>query len=55
MDVENVDEKSFPLFSQIDKYECILEAGDILYIPVKWWHFVKSLDNSFSVSFWFGQ
>jgi len=32
--------------------DCILEPGDTLYIPVGWWHYVRSLSVSFSVSFW---
>ncbi|KAF8456638.1 hypothetical protein BGX38DRAFT_1087227 [Terfezia claveryi] len=32
--------------------EGILEPGDGLFIPVGWWHYVRSLDVSFSVSFW---
>lgn len=32
--------------------DCILEEGECLYIPVGWWHYVRSLEVSFSVSFW---
>ncbi|CAK7564637.1 MAG: hypothetical protein SEPTF4163_002533 [Sporothrix epigloea] len=32
--------------------DCILEPGDTLYIPQGWWHYVRSLSVSFSVSFW---
>ncbi|KAK7208202.1 hypothetical protein BZA70DRAFT_39597 [Myxozyma melibiosi] len=35
-------------------YECILKPGDALFIPGGWWHYVRSLSNSFSVNFWFG-
>jgi len=45
--------KSFPMFSKARGYECILEEGDILYIPPRCWHFVKSLSTSCSLSFWF--
>jgi len=45
--------KTFPKYSQARGYECILEQGDILYIPPKCWHFVKSLSVSCSLSFWF--
>ncbi|THG17620.1 hypothetical protein TEA_014729 [Camellia sinensis var. sinensis] len=31
--------------------DCILEEGEMLYIPPKWWHYVRSLTKSFSVSF----
>ncbi|KAJ1515614.1 Lysine-specific demethylase 8 [Coelomomyces lativittatus] len=37
---------------KIQGYECILEEGDVLYIPPRWWHYVKSLTISMSLSFW---
>ena len=52
VDVENVDNEKFPNFNKAYYYECILNEGDILYIPRKWWHYVRSLSVSFSVSFW---
>lgn len=30
-----------------------LKAGDVLYIPKRWWHQVESLSFSISVSFWY--
>ncbi|XP_017297790.1 lysine-specific demethylase 8-like [Diaphorina citri] len=33
--------------------ECTLNPGDMLYIPPKVWHHVRSLSTSISVSFWF--
>lgn len=35
--------------------DCILEEGEMLYIPPKWWHYVRSLTTSFSVSFWWSE
>jgi lysine-specific demethylase 8 len=45
--------KNFPLFQEAEFVDCILEEGECLYIPVGWWHYVRSLSISFSVSFWF--
>jgi len=39
-------------FKKAEYVEGILEPGDGLFIPVGWWHYVRSLDVSFSVSFW---
>ncbi|MCO5600376.1 hypothetical protein L7F22_054487 [Adiantum nelumboides] len=33
-------------------FECILNAGEMLFIPKKWWHYVKSREVSLSFSFW---
>jgi len=39
-------------FREVPYQECILEPGDTLYIPVGWWHYVRGVSVSFSVSFW---
>jgi len=45
-------DESFPLFRGARYVETILQEGECLYIPVGWWHYVRSLTVSFSVSFW---
>ena len=52
VDLENVDDTLYPSFKSATYTECILKSGEILYIPATFWHFVKSLSTSFSVSFW---
>lgn len=44
--------ESFPLFTHARYVETVLKEGECLYIPVGWWHYVRSLTVSFSVSFW---
>lgn len=39
-------------FSGAEYWDCVLEPGDTLYVPIGWWHYVRSLSVSFSVSFW---
>ena len=39
-------------FKAIPFVDCILGPGDALYIPIGWWHYVRGLSVSFSVSFW---
>lgn len=36
----------------VEYWECILAPGDTLLIPMGWWHYVRGLSISFSVSFW---
>lgn len=39
-------------FRRVPFVDCILEPGDTLYIPIGWWHYVRGLSVSFSVSIW---
>ncbi|ETK90710.1 hypothetical protein L917_05389 [Phytophthora nicotianae] len=50
--VEDPDDEQFPEFRNAKYVECVLHEGEMLYIPPKYWHYVKSLSTSFSVSFW---
>lgn len=43
----------FPGFQEAKYVEGVLGPGECLYLPPGWWHYVKSLSPSFSVSFWF--
>eukprot|EP00698_Gefionella_okellyi_P002848 TRINITY_DN12716_c0_g1_i1.p1 TRINITY_DN12716_c0_g1~~TRINITY_DN12716_c0_g1_i1.p1 ORF type:complete len:373 (+),score=63.62 TRINITY_DN12716_c0_g1_i1:82-1200(+) len=52
VDAENADLEKFPEFAQAEYSECILEPGMMLYIPSGHWHYVRALDRSFSVNFW---
>ncbi|XP_060586913.1 lysine-specific demethylase 8-like [Ruditapes philippinarum] len=52
IDVENPNFEKFPKFRDASYVECVLKSGEMLYIPPKFWHFVKSISISFSVSFW---
>ena len=48
----NILKESYPLFRDAAYVETVLSEGECLYIPVGWWHYVRSLSTSFSVSFW---
>ncbi|KAF1981352.1 Clavaminate synthase-like protein [Aulographum hederae CBS 113979] len=45
--------REFPEFCKATYADGVLGPGECLYIPVGWWHYVRSLSASFSVSFWF--
>ena len=52
IDAECLDIHRFPLISKARFEHAVLQPGEMLYIPPKHWHYVRSLSISFSVSFW---
>ena len=44
----------YPGLSEVPYLECVLEAGQALYIPIGWWHYVRSCSVAASVSYWWG-
>ena len=52
MDPEQPDLTRFPHAEAVRPVEVTLEEGDVLFLPSLWWHHVRSLDLSMSVSFW---
>lgn len=55
IDLDRVDTAAFPLFQAAQPYHCTLESGDLLYIPPRWWHQVRSLAMSISVNYWWNR
>ena len=51
VDPTQPDFKKFPLFRRATAYECVLEPGELLFIPSDWWHHVVALDKSITVSY----
>jgi len=49
-DIENPDFNKFPALNGVEGVECFLEHGDTLFMPTGWWHWMKYLDGSFSIS-----
>jgi len=50
LDVDNYNAQQFPLFEKAIEYRIIIQPGEMLFIPRGWWHHVRSLDKSISVS-----
>ncbi|KAA0129792.1 cupin-like domain-containing protein [Chryseobacterium sp. SN22] len=48
--IENPDFTKFPALDGVEGIECFLEHGDTLFMPTGWWHWMKYLDGSFSIS-----
>ena len=51
VDPEAADHSHHPLFAGATAMTVTLHPGDALFIPVGWWHHVRSLEVSISVSF----
>jgi hypothetical protein len=50
VDPEQPDFGRFPLFDYATAYECVIEPGDTLLIPANWFHHVRGLEKSITVS-----
>ncbi|PWT88609.1 MAG: hypothetical protein C5B54_10350 [Acidobacteria bacterium] len=51
VDLEHMDYERFPLMRKVEVLTTTLEAGEAIFIPVGWWHWVKALEASMSLSF----
>ncbi|HEY0245608.1 MAG TPA: cupin-like domain-containing protein, partial [Mucilaginibacter sp.] len=49
-DIENPDYSKFPALDGVEGQEIILEHGDTLFMPTGYWHWMKYLTGSFSIS-----
>lgn len=47
------DLEAFPKFREAAGHYAVLKAGDLLYLPYGWWHWLRNLeDMAISCSFW---
>ncbi len=54
IDPEHPDSNAFPAFARCEIWECELQAGDALYIPRGWWHYLVAQQVSVSINCWHG-
>lgn len=52
VDVEAPDLQRFPRFRKATPIEVQLAPGEILFIPVRWWHYARALERTISLNFW---
>jgi hypothetical protein len=52
VDFRNPDYTECPLYQYVDRYETVLEPGDVLWNPPWVWHGVQNLTESIAVSMW---
>jgi len=53
VDADHPDLERFPRFSRVSPLTCEVRAGEVLFIPRRWWHQLESLEASMSLSLWF--
>jgi len=46
-------EELFPAARRLAGYQCVLEPGEVLLIPIHWWHWAESLGPSISATLLF--
>ncbi|HYD79265.1 MAG TPA: cupin-like domain-containing protein [Paucimonas sp.] len=51
VDGRDIDLQRFPAMATAQVTECVLEPGEILFLPVGCWHFVEGLDISITIAF----
>lgn len=44
--------QKYPGLGEIPAWVAEVGPGDVLYVPLRWWHHVRALAPSFSVSYW---
>lgn len=52
VDPEHPDYQRFPDLYDCQPYLVELKAGDILYIPSLWWHYLRNEENAVAINFW---
>lgn len=50
VDIFDIDYKRFPLMANVKYFDVVVEPGETLFLPLGWWHGVKSLDRTISIS-----
>jgi ribosomal protein L16 Arg81 hydroxylase len=50
IDAEKPDPERFPYFRDVELHEVEVAAGEALFIPATWWHHVRGLEPSLSLS-----
>ena len=52
VDMSDPDPVRFPRVQSAPRHDFVLEAGEVLYLPPGWWHYVESLSDSINVNYW---
>jgi len=52
VDVEHPDPNRHPRFARATPREITVRPGEMLFIPATWWHYLRALEPSISLNFW---
>lgn len=52
VNLEKIDVARFPKTKLLKPYYVVLNPGDVLFVPNRWWHYVRCLDTSLSINTW---
>lgn len=53
IDPINPDLNQYPAYQHAKKLRCVVNAGDIFYLPALWFHHVSQTDNTIAVNYWY--
>lgn len=56
VDFDNPDHVRFPKFKELKGWETVIGPGEVLYIPIYWWHHIESLlagGPTVTINFWY--
>jgi hypothetical protein len=51
VDLDRVDYEKYPQFRNVKVIDVTLRPGDLFFLPVGWWHYVRGLDVSITMTF----
>jgi hypothetical protein len=51
VNLDQVDYDRFPLFRNVKVVDVVIGPGDLLFLPVGWWHYVRGLDVTITMTF----
>jgi Cupin-like domain len=52
IDPQNPDLIKYPLFERTSCLEAVLEPGEILFIPIFWWHQARAITTTINLNMW---
>jgi hypothetical protein len=51
VNLDRIDEQRFPQFRNVKVIDLVIGPGDLFFLPVGWWHYVRGLDVSITMTF----